>query len=68
MVRHRDVGPTGHVRGESHGRRKLTWEQVEYIRGQYSAKNKTQRELAEEFGVTQTTIYRVVRNHNWKPG
>ena len=42
--------------------RKLTIEQVEEIRAKYVPYKYTQEQLAEEYGVTQTTIFRILKN------
>lgn len=57
---------TFHAKGEEHGRHKLTWEQVDEIRRVYQTRKISQRELARLFNVSQTTIYRVIRNVNWQ--
>ncbi len=54
-----------HVRGEEHGRAKLTWEQVQEIRKLYAEGKMSQRELAKKFGVSQTTIFRICHGKNW---
>ncbi len=47
-------------KGESHYAAKLSTEQVRLIRERYATKMISQEKLAEEFGVTQTAISRVV--------
>ena len=49
-------------RGEKHNRSKLTNEQVVDIR---SRKNQTQQSIADEFGVHQTIIGRILRGKRW---
>ena len=49
-------------RGEKHGRAKLTNEQVLEIRRR---SNETQRSLAREFGVAQTTIKDIIHRKTW---
>jgi hypothetical protein len=45
---------------------KLDLAQVEEIRARYKAGGVLQRELAEEYGVCQTSIGRIVNNKIWK--
>ncbi|MDE1011115.1 MAG: HNH endonuclease [Paraburkholderia fungorum] len=52
-------------RGDGHGRRKLTAEQVLEIRRKYSSDRITQHLLAAEYGVGQTQISRIIRNEEW---
>jgi len=49
------------ARGESNGFSRLTTAQVDEIRRRYSAGEGNQHELADEFGVHQTHISRIVR-------
>jgi len=56
----------GIQKGELNNNAKLTSEQVISIRQRYSHGSIYQRELAEEFGVTQTLIGRIVRRVCWK--
>ena len=49
--------------GESHGRSKLTTEQVSDIRATYPTM--TQREIAAKFGVSQSQVHRIIRGKNW---
>jgi hypothetical protein len=52
--------------GEAHGMVKITEEQVLAIRQRYENKEATQRQLAKEFGLHQTTISLIVRRKKWK--
>jgi hypothetical protein len=52
--------------GESHGMHLLTIEQVTEIRRRWEAGGFLQRQLAEEFGVRQQQISRIVRNQSWR--
>lgn len=52
--------------GETSPLAKLSAEQVDAIRYRYTAGGILQRELAEEYGVTQTTISKIVRGVRWK--
>ena len=49
-------------RGEKNGLSKLTSEQVLDIR---SRKNQTQQSIADEFGVSQSMIGRILRGNSW---
>lgn len=62
----REVTLTGHAKGEWHGRSVLTWEKIRIIRDTYLSGGVTQRALAREWGVSQTTIHRILTNKNWK--
>lgn len=66
MSDQREVTATGHAKGEWHGRSVLTWEKVRKIRDSYVSGGVTQRALAREWGVSQTTIHRILTNKNWK--
>jgi len=59
------IGKRGRVRGEDHGMARLTWDRVRAIRTDYQNKKVTQRQLAKREGVSQTTIYRILKNINW---
>jgi hypothetical protein len=50
-------------RGEKHGRSKLTNAQVLDIRSRI---NQTQQSIADEFGVHQPVIWRILRRITWK--
>ena len=52
-------------RGVNHPRAKLTEGQVLEIRKRYKALH-SQRELAEAFGVSQTTIAEVTQRKTWR--
>lgn len=56
------LGPRG---GESNGRSVLTKDQIVGVRRRYAANEAYQRELAEEYGVTQATISSIVRGDRW---
>ena len=53
--------------GEEHGRHKLTWEQVDYIRNIYKKGDKEfgTNGLARKFGVTPRVITLIMRNEIW---
>jgi|JI9StandDraft_1071089.scaffolds.fasta_scaffold189354_2 hypothetical protein len=52
-------------RGERHGLSRLTSVQVSGIRERYGAGGISQRSLAREYGVHQTTISLIVRGKRW---
>ena len=52
-------------RGERHGRAKLTEAQVAEIRYRYESGGITQQQLADQFGVNNQMISRIVRRKNW---
>lgn len=51
---------------EQHPMRKLTWTQVRQIRAEFAVGRVTQGQLAERFGVRQTTISNIVHGGTWK--
>lgn len=59
-----NVTPTHY--GETSPLSKLTAEQVDAIRHRYATGGIRQRELAEEYGVQQSTISKIVRGVRWK--
>lgn len=61
----RETTASGHAKGEYHGRSVLTWEKVREIRQVYADGTLTQRQIAAQYGVSQTTIHRIIRNKNW---
>lgn len=52
--------------GERHGMAKLTEANVRDIRTRAKEKSTTRAALAREYGVTETTIYEIVRRKIWK--
>ncbi|MCO5195351.1 MAG: HNH endonuclease [Anaerolineae bacterium] len=54
------------VRGEKHPQSQLTAKQVRTIRQQYATGNFSQRKLAKEYRVGQTTIGQIVRREKWQ--
>lgn len=52
--------------GESNPRAVLTWAKVREIRALYAAGGHSQQSLAEQFGVKQVAISRIIRNVSWK--
>lgn len=53
-----------HIRGERNHTNKLTEKQVLFILENPDLK--TKKELAKQFGVTQPSIYRIVKGLSWK--
>lgn len=54
------------VRGEENGQSKLTDEQVNNIRSDYSSGMYSQRYLARKYNVVQQSICRITQNRAWK--
>jgi len=52
--------------GENNINSKLNWEMIKEIREKYDTKEYYQRQLAEEYGVSRTSIQFVVNNATWK--
>lgn len=52
--------------GEAHGMHVLAAEQIEEIRRRWRAEKIFQRQLAEEYGVGQQQISRIVRGVSWR--
>lgn len=55
-------GRNVNLSGERHGNAKLTWAQVEAIRSD----DKSERILAQEYGVSSKTIHQVKHNRIWR--
>lgn len=51
--------------GEKHGSVKLTEQQVRDIREKYEKGNTTHRKLADEYGVSKSTISDIINRKNW---
>jgi hypothetical protein len=47
-------------------KRKLTEEQVNEIKEKYQFKKYTQKKLAEEYNVTRTVIYKIIKNKSYQ--
>ena len=58
-------GRQSHVKGEAHGRSKLTVKQVSKIRNLYATGKYYYRELGIIFGVASTTIGKIINNSRW---
>jgi len=54
-----------HVRGEQHGRSKLTEMQVREIRARYERGSATYKSVAREYGVTRECIGAIIRREVW---
>jgi len=54
------------VRGESQGLSKLTDEKVREIKQAWAGRLKTQRQMAQEYGVCNDTVYKICTGKNWK--
>lgn len=54
------------VTGESNGAAVLTRDQVEMIRSRYVAGGVFQKQLADEFGVSQAAISKITRGEHWR--
>jgi hypothetical protein len=57
--------PESHPRGERHGMAKITESDVLKIREMYATGEHTQRNLAKQFGVTQTLVHFIVKRLKW---
>lgn len=53
-------------RGSKHGMSKLTEDQAVEIRRRYAAGGVTQQQLADEYGLRQSTISMICSKRNWK--
>ncbi len=58
--------PESILRGEKNGSSKLTWADIRAIRS-YRAQGVTQIELANRYGVSKSTIKRILRHKVWLP-
>lgn len=66
VMKGRDMPIEQHPKGENHGRAKLTWDNITYIRQQASMFGKYHTVLAGELGVSAALIDQVVRGNIWK--
>jgi hypothetical protein len=57
---------TKRVTGESHHKAKLSNEKISYIRNRYAVGDIKQKDLAKEFGVSQTNISCIIRRTGWR--
>ena len=60
-----DAKPSFRARGERHGNAKLTAEQVRAIRRDRSAHDTAFHVLAERYGISVSTVGRVLRRETW---
>ena len=60
-----DKGRGGDMNGENNGFCKLTRNKVIAIRQEYALGTTTSRRLAKSFGVSKTTILRIINKKNW---
>lgn len=58
--------PETHARGEKHGCAKLSSQDVANIRAQYKAGGVSQKAIAEQYGITQGNVWRIVNYKNWR--
>lgn len=54
------------ARGEKNGQSKLAANQVREIRNLYRERGKNQQQLADQFGVNRSAIYKIVNYLRWK--
>ena len=59
-------GRGNQAKGEKQGLAKLTEQQIREIREKYQKGNTSQYKLADEYGVHQATIYRIITHTTWK--
>lgn len=52
--------------GEQNGSARLTWKIVRAIRDAYATGIRTQQSLAQEFGIGQNHVSRIIRNESWR--
>ena len=60
-----DAKPSFRARGERHGNARLTAEQVRAIRQDRAAHDTAFHVLAERFGISVSTVGRVLRRESW---
>lgn len=53
------------VRGEQHGRAKLTEEQARQLLAEYRAGGVTQKELADRYGLHPVYVNKMIKGHKW---
>jgi hypothetical protein len=64
---HKDRNSKGRqAKGTTHGRNKLTELQVKEIRAKYIPRSYSTTKIAQEFGVSQSTIFNILKNKIWK--
>jgi group I intron endonuclease len=55
----------GNIQAENNPHSKLSWVEVREIREKYKMKQKTQKKLGIEYGVTEATIAHILNNRTW---
>ncbi len=60
-----DAKPSFRARGERHGNARLTAQQVRAIRQERAAHDTAFHVLAERFGISVSTVGRVLRRETW---
>ena len=60
-----DRNPDSFVKGESHGRTKLTDKEVREIKNKYKPRKYSQQKLANEYGVGRTSIQQIIEGRSW---
>ena len=58
--------PNSFVKGEAHSQAKLTGDDVSEIKNKYKPHRYSQQRLANEYGVTRTTIQQIVEGRSWR--
>lgn len=58
-------GRDRHASGERNGNAKLSLKSVAEIRRLHSSEKMTQRKIAALFGISQTTVWHILKNHIW---
>lgn len=64
--KHRTVETIMRLSGENNIKAKLNWDKVNQIRAIYRTRGFSQLKLAKMFCVSQTSIFNIVHNINWK--
>ena len=64
VTKGRSKGPS--LTGERNPAAKFTKKQIQAIRRLYVSSRRSQNELARDFGVSQSTVSRIVNFHNWR--
>ncbi len=62
----KDAATKGHQSGERNNAAKLTWQDIEKIRGEYRPWKITQENIAERFGIARSNVSRIVNGKAWK--
>lgn len=67
LKRHGSIHLARTYRGESHHKSKLNWEKVRAIRQAYHVDKVTLKKLADAYGVSVTSIHKIVTGKCWVP-